>query len=74
MTAVTAEQIDAAMAPKRLRTAEQVAARYQIPKSHVYRLTRSGDLPCVRLGKYVRYDERALAAFEANGGTAGVGR
>jgi predicted DNA-binding transcriptional regulator AlpA len=51
MTAVTAEQIDAAMAPKRLRTAEQVAARYQIPKSHVYRLTRSGDLPCVRLGK-----------------------
>ncbi len=48
----------------RLLTAEQVAERYQIPVSQVYRLSRSGALPAVRLGRYYRYSEGALEAFE----------
>jgi len=48
----------------RLLTAEQVAERYQIPVSQVYRLSRSGALPAVRLGRYYRYTEAALEAFE----------
>jgi len=48
----------------RLLTAEQVAERYQLPVSQVYRLTRTGALPAVRLGRYYRYSEGALEAFE----------
>ncbi len=48
-----------------LLTAEQVAERYQIPVSQVYRLTREGHLPSVKLGRYYRYSQPALEAFEA---------
>ncbi len=47
-----------------LLTVEQVAARYQLPVSMIYRLTRTGVLPAVRLGRYYRYSEAALEAFE----------
>lgn len=53
----------------RLLTAEQLAERWQIPKSHVYRLTREGRLPTVKLGRYCRYRLEAVETFEANGGT-----
>jgi hypothetical protein len=38
-------------------TAEQVAGRWQVPPSQVYRLTREGALDgvVVRLGRYSRY-------------------
>ncbi len=48
-----------------LLTAEQLAARWQVPKSHVYRLTRTGQVPAVKLGKYYRYAPAAIEAFEA---------
>lgn len=54
----------------RLLTAEDLAARWQVDKAHVYRLAREGLLPCVRLGRYRRFSLDAVAAFEANGGTA----
>ncbi len=50
----------------RLLTAAEVAARYQVPTSQIYALTRRGELPAVRLGKYVRYRLDDLEAFEAS--------
>jgi excisionase family DNA binding protein len=52
-----------------LLTAEQVAERWQVPLSQVYRLSRAGRLPAVRLGRYVRYQLSAIEEFEAAGGT-----
>ena len=52
----------------RLLTAEDVAARWQVPTSQVYRLTRSGRLPVVRLGRYYRYRVEAVEEFERGGG------
>lgn len=52
---------------RRLLTAEDLADRWQVPKSHVYRLTREGVIPAVRLGRYYRYKLEAIEAFERNG-------
>jgi excisionase family DNA binding protein len=35
-----------------LLTAGELAMRWQVPKSHVYRLTREGRIPTVKLGRY----------------------
>jgi excisionase family DNA binding protein len=37
---------------QRLLTAEQVAARWQVSKFHVYRLARQGKVPTVAIGRY----------------------
>lgn len=55
----------------RLLTAADVAQRWQVPVSHVYRLAREGRLPCVAIGRYRRFREDELEAFEAAGGTNG---
>lgn len=47
-----------------LLTAEQLAERWQVQTSHVYRLTRDGAIPSVRLGRYYRYHPAAIEAFE----------
>lgn len=47
-----------------LLTADQLAERWQVPKSHVYRLTREGEVPAVKLGRYYRYRLDAIEAFE----------
>jgi excisionase family DNA binding protein len=47
-----------------LLTADELAARWQVPKSHVYRLTREGRIPTVRLGRYYRYRLAAVEAWE----------
>jgi excisionase family DNA binding protein len=47
-----------------LLTAEQLAARWQVPKAHVYALTRRGEIPTVKLGKYYRYRLDAIESFE----------
>lgn len=52
-----------------LLTAGQVAHRWQVPKSHIYSLTRSGLMPTVRIGRYYRYRLADLERFEAEGGT-----
>lgn len=41
-----------------LRTADEVAARLQVPKTWVYRAAREGALPSVRCGRYRRFDDR----------------
>jgi excisionase family DNA binding protein len=48
----------------RLLTAEQLAERWQVPKSHVYRLTRDGAIPAVKLGRYYRYRLDQVERFE----------
>ncbi len=47
-----------------LLTAEQIAARWQVPKSHVYRLAREGRIPTVELGRYRRFRLDAIEAYE----------
>ncbi len=47
-----------------LLTAEQLAGRWQVPKSHVYRLTREGTIPAVKLGRYYRYRLDAIERWE----------
>jgi excisionase family DNA binding protein len=55
----------------RLLTADQLAKRWQVPRSQVYRLTRSGRLSPVRVGRYYRYRLEAIEAFEIEGGSDG---
>ncbi len=52
----------------RLLTPEEVADQLAVPKAWVYRAARDGRLPCVRLGRYVRFDPGSLAAWVAAGG------
>lgn len=52
----------------RLLTADDLAARWQLKKSAVYRLERSGKLPSVRLGRYRRFRPEAVEQFEREGG------
>jgi excisionase family DNA binding protein len=50
-----------------LLTAAQVAARWQVPKSHVYRLARENKIPVVRLGRYRRFRRDQVEAHELAG-------
>jgi excisionase family DNA binding protein len=54
---------------ERLLTADELAERWQVPKSHVYRLTRAGAIPAVKLGRYYRYRLDAIEAFETGSAT-----
>jgi len=56
------------VAARHLLRAEDVATRWQVPTSQVYRLTRGGHLPVVRLGRYYRYRLEAVEEFERGGG------
>ena len=48
-----------------LLTIAQVAERLSVPRSYAYDLVRQQKLPAVRLGKYVRVTQEALAKFIA---------
>ncbi len=50
----------------RLLTVEQVAEMFQLPRSWVYQRTRKRGierLPHLRLGKYVRFEEKVVRQF-----------
>ena len=52
-----------------LLTVEDVAALFRVPKSWVYERTRrrgADRLPFIKLGKYVRFEERSLRAYLAS--------
>lgn len=51
--------------------AEQLAERWGVPRSQVYRLTREGKIPAVQLGKYYRYKLAAIEAWEDAANTIG---
>lgn len=52
-----------------LLTAEQLAERWQVPKAHVYALTRRHEIPAVKLGRYYRYRLDQIEAFEVGADT-----
>jgi excisionase family DNA binding protein len=53
---------------EQLLTADDLAARWQVKPAHVYALARRGEIPTVRLGKYVRFRLDAIELFELGGG------
>jgi excisionase family DNA binding protein len=53
-----------------LLTADQLAERWQVPKSHVYRLAREGQIPTVELGRYRRWRLDVIEQFEQSFTTA----
>lgn len=52
----------------RLLKAGDVAERWQVATAQVYRLSREGKLPVVKIGRYYRYRIEDVEAFEAAGG------
>ena len=48
----------------RLLTADQLAERWQVPKTQVYRLAREGRLPTVTIGRYYRFRLETIEAWE----------
>jgi excisionase family DNA binding protein len=64
----TAGSPDSELDPDCLLTAEQVATRWQVPKSQVYRLVRAGKVPTVAIGRYYRFSVAALFDWEQAGG------
>ena len=51
----------------RLYKAEDLAERWGVPTSQVYRLARDGKVPAVRVGRYVRFHPDAVAEYERGG-------
>jgi len=50
-------------------TAQEVAERYLLDIQRVYAATREGLIPCVRIGRQIRYDLEQLKEWEKRGGT-----
>lgn len=50
--------------PGEILTAEQLAERWQVPTSQVYRLSREDRIPTIRVGRYYRYSLTAIESFE----------
>ncbi|MDP1857214.1 MAG: helix-turn-helix domain-containing protein [Gemmatimonadaceae bacterium] len=57
----------------RLLVPEQLAERWQVPVSQIYRLTREDKIPTVRVGRYYRYSVPAIERFEAGDTHGGQG-
>ncbi len=57
--------------PNRLLTADELADRWQVPRSWVYAASRAGRIPTLRLGHYCRYRLDAIEEWEATHQTAG---
>jgi excisionase family DNA binding protein len=47
-----------------LLTADDLAARWQVSRAHVYRLARDGHLPTVSIGRYYRFRLESIEACE----------
>jgi excisionase family DNA binding protein len=48
----------------RLLTARDLAERWQVSDKLVFKMAANGEIPCVRLGRRVRFHPDAIAAFE----------
>ncbi len=58
----------------RLLTADEAATLLRVSRFRLYQLARDGILPCVKLGRAVRFSPAALEAFiEAGGRGLGAG-
>lgn len=52
-----------------LLTAEQVAEILQVSKFRVYEMVRLRLIPCVRMGRQIRFEEQTLKDWIAKGGS-----
>jgi len=41
----------------------ELAALLHVPVSWLYERTRTGTIPCIRLGKYIRFNPQEVLAF-----------
>lgn len=48
---------------KRLLTAEELAGFLSLSEKHVFRLAKTGRVPCIRLGGAVRFDPKATGTW-----------
>lgn len=48
--------------PRRLLKVEEVAEALNVPISWVYKKAEQGILPCIRVGRYLRFDLAAVMA------------
>ena len=39
---------------------KELAQKLDVPVSWIYSRTRTNDIPCVKVGKYVKFDETAI--------------
>lgn len=53
----------------RLLTAKETAEILKVALPRVYELARAGLIPCVRMGRQIRFDEGALREWVDRGGT-----
>ena len=53
----------------RLISARDVADQTGLPLARVYQLAREDRMPCIRLGRAMRFDGDAVRAWLADGGT-----
>lgn len=53
---------------EKLLTAAQVATQLAVPKSWIYTAARTGRIPCVRVGRHVRFRREDVDEFIAAGG------
>ncbi len=53
-----------------LLTASELSNQLGYPLTRIYELAREGELPCVRFGRAVRFDPRAIREWIEAGGTA----
>ena len=51
--------------PSSLWTADELAARWQVPRAHVYRLAREQRIPSVAIGRYYRFRPSSIEAWES---------
>jgi excisionase family DNA binding protein len=54
---------------EKLLLAEEVADMLRVNKDRVYQLARDNQIPCIRVGRQVRFAESALKEWIAGGGS-----
>lgn len=59
--------------PERLWTADDLAERWQVRKAYIYHLSRTGQIPCLRLGRYFRYVPASIRSYEQANEEGGPG-
>ena len=62
------------MTEQPLMTADEVAREFQITSTQVLTLARRGEIPCVRLGRWVRFSREHLDEVKARRSPASVAK
>jgi hypothetical protein len=62
---VIREEIVAAVQPKELLTAEELARKLKVPLSWVYEKSRQDQIPTQRIGAYIRFDLNEVLRSQA---------